>query len=721
MGYVVRHSTSNISKTRRRGKVVIGTNSDGYEKTSSSGLYNGVPPVEGKHNIVRVQSSGDPDFYALNDVEIVNFANQLGGSTETVLEAQNYLLGRDDIVFTDDIKNDNSLRDGLRLDLNSRIKSSFLDNEPITNLVSNPLLTGDNPTSGWGNYGFGDNNFFVVTNIRSAIGGGKAFEVVKNTSSQGTVVKTHSATALSTGDKVTVSFYVKGIGDTIGNNVHIHTYASSTDGAISTGTTYSSALEGGWKKFTHTYTWTKSVNSYATVYSYCRVPFGTGEKFLVSNPQVVYGDEPKNFINGSRSQNTTWYDLSGYGNNFTPMNNMSFTGHSFDFNGVNSGVQDTISSYNPDGADSVLEVLFKPMDLSGQQAIFSDNYGPEYGFWIHTNGKLRAVAYASVYADLEVGKWYHAVMNINPGATKNSTDQTYVQLYLNGEYIGQSNANTGNGMNDQPFTLGYDYRSGSPTSYFSGSISLARVYYGDFTQEEVSQNYYGGDIVTNGLVFAIDAGNLVSHEEGNTIAYSLTGSYSGSFINGPTYSSINGGAVKVDGSNDYILVNGLPTDNTWTIQLWSLIKTTQSSFSVTGHRTYAATDNFRFQWDDKSTNIAYAPFADFVSPGGNVTGFTNKSEEDLFNKWNLVTMTCDGSNVRLYFNGDISPNTTGARNFSSDGVMRIGIDGISGIGGTDIFNRDGGDGYFGPVMVYDRALSHSEVLQNYNAHKARFT
>jgi hypothetical protein len=254
----------------------------------------------------------------------------------------------------------------------------------------------------------------------------------------------------------------------------------------------------------------------------------------------------------TRLQNTTWYDLSGYGNNFTPMVSMSFSGHSFDFNGVNSGVQDTISSYNPDGADSILECLFKPMDLSREQAIFSDNYGPEFGFWIHTNGKLRAVAYASVYADLEIGKWYHAIMNIDPGANKNSSDQTYVQLYLNGEYIGQSNANTGNGMNDQPFTLGYDYKGGSPSTYFSGSIAAASVYYGQFTQDEASQNYYDGPIITDGLVLAVDASNLVSYESGSTTAYSLTGSLSGSLINGVAYTDSYGGGFDFDGINDHI-------------------------------------------------------------------------------------------------------------------------------------------------------------------------
>ena len=36
--------------------------------------------------------------------------------------------------------------------------------------------------------------------------------------------------------------------------------------------------------------------------------------------------------------------------------------------------------------------------------------------------------------------------------------------------------------------------------------------------------------------------------------------------------------------------------------------------------------------------------------------------------------------------------------------------------GTETWNGD-----FGPVQVYNRELSSTEVLQNYNAHKSRFT
>jgi hypothetical protein len=233
--------------------------------------------------------------------------------------------------------------------------------------------------------------------------------------------------------------------------------------------------------------------------------------------------------------------------------------------------------------------------------------------------------------------------------------------------------------------------------------------------------FVGPNIVTDGLVFSIDVGSKKSYPGSGTTIYDLSGNGNNATLtNGPlVIDSVNQGSIQTDGSNDYISVSNMPTGTSWTIQTWTFIDG-PTTFSVTGHRTYACTDNFRFQWDDKGPNSAYMPFVDFVSPGGSAPGFVNQTEVDVFNKWNVVTMTCDGTTVRQYLNGNVSPTTTGARNFSSNGNMQIGYNGLSGIGGADIFNRDGGDCYFGPTMVYNRGLSQSEVLQNYNSVKSRF-
>ena len=91
----------------------------------------------------------------------------------------------------------------------------------------------------------------------------------------------------------------------------------------------------------------------------------------------------------------------------------------------------------------------------------------------------------------------------------------------------------------------------------SGSIASYKLYSRTLTQAEINQNYYGGPIVTDGLIFALDAGNLISYESSSLTTYSLTGSFSGSLINGTGYSNSNGGIFVFDGGCSALFFNAL--------------------------------------------------------------------------------------------------------------------------------------------------------------------
>ena len=61
----------------------------------------------------------------------------------------------------------------------------------------------------------------------------------------------------------------------------------------------------------------------------------------------------------------------------------------------------------------------------------------------------------------------------------------------------------------------------------------------------------GPDIVTDGLVYAFDAGSGRSYD-GTTSLNDLAGSNTGTLTNGVTYQSINGGVFDFDGTDDHI-------------------------------------------------------------------------------------------------------------------------------------------------------------------------
>ena len=63
---------------------------------------------------------------------------------------------------------------------------------------------------------------------------------------------------------------------------------------------------------------------------------------------------------------------------------------------------------------------------------------------------------------------------------------------------------------------------------------------------------YNPKIITDGLVLCLDAGNTKSYPGSGTSWSDLSGQgNTGTLVNGPTYSSADGGSIVFDGSNDY--------------------------------------------------------------------------------------------------------------------------------------------------------------------------
>ena len=81
---------------------------------------------------------------------------------------------------------------------------------------------------------------------------------------------------------------------------------------------------------------------------------------------------------------------------------------------------------------------------------------------------------------------------------------------------------------------------------------------------------YGPSIVTDGLVFYVDAANENSYPGSGTDWADLSGDATATLTNGPTYSSNNGGYIDFDGSNDHVEVTGINVSalSTFTLEAW---------------------------------------------------------------------------------------------------------------------------------------------------------
>jgi hypothetical protein len=217
----------------------------------------------------------------------------------------------------------------------------------------------------------------------------------------------------------------------------------------------------------------------------------------------------------------------------------------------------------------------------------------------------------------------------------------------------------------------------------------------------------GPDIIEDGLVLALDAANTKSYPGSGTVWNDLSGNdNTGTLTNGPTFDSGNQGSIDFDGSNDYI---DLPNDVGYTssgvsVFCWYKVDGTPPGnyHILCGGQQLELSINTSYTY---IRNGIYTTSGRFVQNDGNV------SLND--GNYHYYGLTYDGSTKRSYIDG-----------------VQVGTQSITGTLTTSFSNRRlgrfGGDtsyyahGLMGSYNIYNRALTASEVLQNYNATKGRF-
>ena len=240
----------------------------------------------------------------------------------------------------------------------------------------------------------------------------------------------------------------------------------------------------------------------------------------------------------------------------------------------------------------------------------------------------------------------------------------------------------------------------------AGSISALQVYNRVISPTEILQNYHGGPIATSGLTFAVDAGNLVSYESGSATTYSLTGSETGTLVNGVGYNTGNGGSWTFDGVDDYINIphSSSIAPSTGYISVEAIFKAS-SAGGLHNSIIYNKENEYEMSAGGGYISIAFRPNWAWVAD----TAFNT-------NQWYHTMLTYDQQYQRLYINGVevYSAALSGAIGNVYSNDLRIGARGAPGAPGS-LFN-----GSIPVVKVYNRALTADEVKENFSAQRNRF-
>ena len=218
--------------------------------------------------------------------------------------------------------------------------------------------------------------------------------------------------------------------------------------------------------------------------------------------------------------------------------------------------------------------------------------------------------------------------------------------------------------------------------------------------------YGGPDIITDGLIFAIDAGSERSYPGSGTTATDLAGTNTVALVNGVSYNPNQGGKWGFDGIDDQIILNSgtALVVNDFTITQWIQFPASTSRMSIGGGDYQGGSSYKGYIWY-RSTQGEIRVTMD------NETGaIFNVAESVYCNKWSQITATRSGSAYKLYIDG-IQVNVTRTGSTNDFSIRTIG---------WSFSNSYAFSGNISNTLIYNTVLTDAEVLQNYNAQKNRF-
>ena len=213
------------------------------------------------------------------------------------------------------------------------------------------------------------------------------------------------------------------------------------------------------------------------------------------------------------------------------------------------------------------------------------------------------------------------------------------------------------------------------------------------------------DIIADGLVFNMDAANGASYPKTGNIATDVISlNVSASFEQNTSFDSSNNGVFDFDGTDDYMTTNINANDyqTAFTALFWVNFDGFGSGNIPIG-RHYG---NERFYFGTQDSTYMKAGIGDFYTFDSIAHGLST-------GEWSNFCYTRSGTTNTLYINA--LQKGTFTSNWSGTNTTQVYIGALNNSGASQYLN-----GKLANIQMYNRALSSTEVLHNYNALKGRF-
>lgn len=246
--------------------------------------------------------------------------------------------------------------------------------------------------------------------------------------------------------------------------------------------------------------------------------------------------------------------------------------------------------------------------------------------------------------------------------------------------------------------------------------------------------HFGPQVITNGLEFYYDAGaangyNSTTNSLRNLANGAISGSnllnYSASLSSsGVNVDPRNGGCLYVPSSLTYALLmeryvrSDYISDKTdMTIGVWFYCSGSFPTGTTNGTIFYSLGNGNQIIFS--TSNVGLRPFSTtfqtYYNSGGTITINTGTNNAWAPNAWSYWAASISGGqNAQFFGNGTFTSGTPLGTPSSITTQLRINEDSYP------LYMFQNFVGYIGPISIYNRALSQSEMFYNYNRMKQRF-
>lgn len=228
---------------------------------------------------------------------------------------------------------------------------------------------------------------------------------------------------------------------------------------------------------------------------------------------------------------------------------------------------------------------------------------------------------------------------------------------------------------------------------------------------------YNPPIVTDGLVFCVDAANQRSYPKSGTTWSDLVGANNGTLINGPTFNAGNGGSIVFDGTDDYINIGSMITNisNAFTVEV-SLRRTGDGTNWPRIFLNGRVNTSITITQYNNTTGVLFR-----IKPtSGGYIEYNLPTGTMVNNQWLSLSFSYEGSIMRAFIDGvEYGAGYSVSKTISTPTSENpyIGGDGNS-TGDPSVSSFEGN---ISNLRAYNRALSADEVRQNYEATVGRYS